>query len=133
MKEVSLEIAKLLREKDISLNAAKGYYQYKDEVLCLWNVKDESGDFIAEAPLQTDLRDVLIEKYNIDIVIEPERYSDGVNYAVQAQRFDLVNGGRIDNFIVDASYWFNDNGDFPTFKLALDKGLLEGLKLIKEK
>lgn len=80
-----------------------------------------------------DLQKWLRDNYNIDIVISPERYSDGVNYLVQAQKFNLNNFELSDdNFIEDASFWYNDDGDYPNYEDALEKGLLEGLKLIKD-
>lgn len=128
--EVGVELAKLLKEKDIHFNSLKGYYYYGSDILCLWNVVEDTEGFVADAPTQTEVRNMLIEVYNIDVVIVPERHEEGVNYLVQAQKFDLIGGCITDNYMIKGSYWFNDSGEYPTFKLALDKGLLEGIKLI---
>jgi hypothetical protein len=83
------------------------------------------------SPTQSLLQKWLREVHNTDVVIAPERYKDGVNYIVQAQKWDLGSDEEFNpNFTVDGSYWFNDNGEYPTYEEALEKGLEEGLKLI---
>ena len=84
------------------------------------------------APSQSLLQRWLREEHNIDVVLAPERYKDGVNYLVQAQKFDFnCNPEENENFCTKGSYWFNDNHEYPTYEDALEKGLFEGLKLIE--
>lgn len=92
---------------------------------------DLVGDGLYKRATQSLLQRWLREIHQIDVVISPERYSNGVNYCVQAQKFDLNEGCITQNFIVEGSYWFNDNHEYPTYEEALEKGLQEGLKLIK--
>lgn len=82
-------------------------------------------------PTQSQLQKWLREKHNIDVVMIPERYSDGINYCVQALKFDLKVGNPDLNFVVAGTLSFNDNGEYPTYELALEKGLQEALKLVK--
>ena len=83
------------------------------------------------APTQSLLQRWLREDRNIDVVISPERYKNGVNYMVQAQKWDLNADEEIHpNFVVKGSYWFNDNHEHPTYEEAMEKGLQEALKLI---
>ena len=85
-------------------------------------------------PTQSLLQKWLRETHNIDVVITPERYTDGVNYLVQAQKWDLTTDHASNpNFVIKGSYWFNDNGEYPTYETALEKGLIEALKLNKIK
>ena len=81
---------------------------------------------------QSLLQKWLREVHSIDVVIGPERYKTGVNYMVQAQKWDLsVDEDSHYNFVVKGSYWFNDNNEYPTYEDALEKGLQEALKLIE--
>jgi len=75
------------------------------------------------------VRDWLREEHCIDVIIVPGRYSGAVNYLVRAEKFDL---SREKDFIVKGTNWFNDNHEYPEFIDALEKGVLEGLKLLKE-
>lgn len=130
--EVGVEIALLLAAKNIIIETKKEFI-IRDQLIGYEVVPvglRTLGSQHIYAPTQTEVRNMLREVYNIDVVIEPERYKDGINYAVQAEKFDLVKGCISENFVVAGSFGFNDNGEYPTFKLALDKGLLEGIKLI---
>lgn len=82
-------------------------------------------------PTQALLQKWLREIHNIDVVIIPERYKSGINYMIQAQKYDLEKGTLKENFTIDACGWYNDNHDWPTYELALEKGIYEALKLIK--
>lgn len=82
------------------------------------------------APTQSLLHRWLREEYNIDVVITPERFKDGINYCVQAEQFDLSSDDSY-AFVVKGSSLFNDNGEYPAYELAMEKGLYEGLKLIE--
>jgi len=98
-----------------------------------WNVitKQQPHSKATSIPTQSELLTWLQENHDIDVVIVPERYPTGINYMVQAQKWDLVNGTLDENFTVDGCGWYNDNHDYPTYYLAFEKGLYEGLKLIK--
>lgn len=83
------------------------------------------------APTQSLLQKWLREVHNIDVVLSPERYSNGINYLVQAQKWDLTADPEVNpNFVVKGSFWYNDNHEYPTYEKALEKGLQEALKLI---
>ena len=87
---------------------------------------------IISAPTQAVLLRWLREKHNIDVVISPERYPRGVNYCVQAQKFDFTADPELFlNFVAKGSGWFNDNNEYDSYEKSLEKGLFEGLKLIK--
>lgn len=89
-------------------------------------------DFESSYPTQSLLQKWLREKHNIDVVISPERYSNGVNYLVQAQKWDLNADPEVNlNFVIKGSCWYNDNHEYPTYEEALEKGLQEALKLIE--
>lgn len=147
MKEqlVSIETARVAKEKGFNEPVLLAY---KDGVLeddtrtgeyCLHDMWYKANGVIITkfkeviaAPTQSFLLKWLREKHNIDIVIIPERYKNGVNYVVQAQKWDLIcDPKEYPNFTIEGSYWFNDNHEYPTYEDALEKGLLEGLKLIK--
>lgn len=111
----------------------KGWVTNREGGMCfgckLDNIKYfESYTAISQTLLQKWLREV----HNIDVVIVPERYKNGVNYLVQAQKFDLTSDPETNlNFCIEGSYWFNDNHEYPTYEDAMEKGLEEALKLIK--
>ena len=152
MKEelITFETAKLAYEKGytrevvgISFSSTRrNYYNAKGElngdctdfikdVLKYGREKAKVKHIIYPATSQSLLQKWLREEHNIDVVMDPERYTDGVNYMVQAQKWDLKADDEINpNFIVKGSYWFNDNGEYPTYEEALEKGLQEALKLI---
>lgn len=149
---ITFETAKLAKEKGFNIPLKKGF-DSKGNIILFGKKKDYyitsdiyySNDslpreentthfpkiFLCTAPTQSLLQRWLREIHQIDVVISPERYSNGVNYCVQAQKFDLNEGCITQNFIVEGSYWFNDNHEYPTYEEALEKGLQEGLKLIK--
>ena len=141
---VGFETAKLAKEKGFNYTTSCGYTEESDiyrpfywESYCEANrivLKEDSLDEYVPylAPTQALLQRWLREVHNIDVVLIPERYSDGVNYLVQAQKWDLsVDPSTSPNFIVEGCGWFNDNGEYPTYERALEKGLQEGLKIIK--
>lgn len=80
------------------------------------------------APTQTYVVKLLREKYNIDVVIVPERYSNGINYLSQGQKWDLTSNASSDNCIVGGTFWFNDNGEYPTYEEALEVAIYESIK-----
>ena len=137
MKEelVTFDTAKLAKEKGfnepvlaIYSGNQLGYIQEGDTLFKKWN---HCTDATYSAPTQSLLQKWLREVHNIDVVISPERYKNGVNYMVQAQKWDLNANEEIHpNFVVKGSYWFNDNHEHPTYEEALEKGLQEALKLI---
>ena len=101
------------------------------DILKYGKQKSKIKHILYPATSQSLLQRWLREEYSIDVVLDPERYKNGVNYMVQAQKWDLQADHEINpNFIVKGSYWFNDNGEYPTYEEALEKGLQEALKLI---
>lgn len=114
-----------MKEQLIKLAEEKGFFQDFTAMQISYGHLDI--DYLWMCELQKWLRD----KHNIDIIFEPERYKNGINYCVQAQCFDLINGDSKLNFIINATYMFNDNHEYPTYEQALEKGLSEALKLIK--
>lgn len=132
MKEelVSLETARVANEKGFTWECER-YFNDKDEMWTYVNWGEGLYEGSCFRPTQSLLQKWLRELHNIDVVISPERFKDGVNYCVQAQKWDLSSNPELNpNFIVKGSYWFNDNGEYPTYELALEKGLQEALKLI---
>ena len=146
MKEqlVEFETAKLAKEKGFNYPTSCGYEE-KGEIYrphywdsdCETNMIVLKEDSLDEdvpylAPTQALLQRWLRGEHNIVVVLIPERYSDRVNYLIQAQKWYLsVDPSTSPNFIVEGGGWFNDNGDYPTYERALEKGLQEALKLIK--
>lgn len=154
MKEqlISLKVAKLAKENGVDLEClnfyvkpnckmfgldehGRHYYIGKSNKNKIYTIGEEATlniDNVLFAPTQSLLQKWLREVHNIDVVIAPERYKNGVNYVVQAQKWDLSsNPEENHNFTVEGSYWFNDNGEYPTYEEAFEKGLYEALKLIK--
>jgi len=140
MKEIliTFNTAKLAKEKGFKgIETDNVYYDPNEEpinrLLLTGTATRYKGNnwFIYNAPTQSLLQKWLREKHNIDVVILPERYKDGINYLVQAQKWDLTTNEKSNpNFVVKASYWFNDNNEYPSFEEALEKGLQEALKLL---
>lgn len=149
---ISFETAKMAHDKGFTREAIgysltstrKNYYTQKGELNgdCIDFIKEIINSkknkrkiikhTIYPACSQSLLQKWLREVHNIDVIIAVERYSNGINYLVQAQKWDLnCNPDKNLNFVVDGSYWFNDNGDYPTYEKSLEKGLQEALKLIK--
>lgn len=148
---IKFETAKLAKKKGFDVECLKFYTKPKSKMFGI----DEHGrsypmynkskslytigsatalniENVYFAPTQSVLLRWLREVRNIDVVISPERYEDGINYMVQAQKWDLkVDKEIYPNFVIDGSYWFNDNHEYPTYEKALEKGLQEALKLIK--
>jgi len=131
MKEelITYETAVLAKEKGFDIPCSNGWSRCPNLDILLYN--DAMVPHILEQPTQALLTKWLREKQNIDIIVQPERYSDGTNYCTQALMFDHKNGDSSENFVVDGTYLFNDNNEYPTYELAVEKALYEGLKLIK--
>lgn len=132
MKEqtIKYETAKLAKEKGFPQGGIYGMYNVNNE--SYYNVKAKNFDIQITAPTQSLLQKWLREEKSIDVVLQPERYKDGTNYIVQAQKFDFNSNPKDNpNFMVKGSYWFNDNNEYPTYEQALEKGLQEALKLIE--
>lgn len=139
MKEqlINFETAKLAKEKGFDWNCNNytskrdGNYFSSTTILVgykNWNEIYETWSIPTQSLLHRWLREI----HNIDVVIAPERYKNGVNYLVQAQKFDLTSDPETNlNFCIEGSYWFNDNHEYPTYEDAMEKGLEEALKLIK--
>jgi hypothetical protein len=141
-KLITFETAKLAKEKGFNIPSSNCYssngeineaYNYTgnttftNEDLIVLKANGDTGYL---APTQSLLLKWLRETQNIDVVLSPERYKDGVNYIVQAQKWDLKSDEEFNpNFTVDGSLWFNDNSEYPSYELALEKGLIEALKL----
>ena len=145
MKEtiVSFKVAKLAKEKGFENKTPhklrRVYYNHLGEVngdvtkyiKAFVNKEDTTKYTTVDAPTQSLLQKWLRDKHNIDVVTSPERYIDGINYLVQAQKWDLNSDPETNvNFVIQSSYWFNDNGEYPTYEEALEKGLQEALILI---
>ena len=152
MKEqfITFETAKLAKEKGFDIptiqfytSGKKAYLSkaedYMTERYAESNWNNGRGSYPTEpekvscsAPTQSLLHKWLREKHNIDVVISPERYYTGVNYLVQAQKWDLNADPEVKlNFVIKGSCWYNDNHEYPTYEEALEKGLQEALKLIE--
>lgn len=148
---VSFKTAKKLNKKgfkdQVGTIFGKSYYNYKGELNggVTDNLREQVEFMKKEVPEEKRIykypniaaptlyiaQQWLRENHNIDVVIIPERYSNGVNYLVQAQKWDLtVDPVSHLDFIVAGSGWFNDNGEYPTYELALEKGIYEALNLI---
>jgi hypothetical protein len=117
-KLIEFKTAKLANEKGCFENSDNKWFE--DEMQWL------------QVPTQSLLQRWLREVHLIDVVISPERYKDGVNYLVQAQKWDLKSDPEVNvNFVIQGSYWFNDNGEYLFYEDALEKGLQEALTFIK--
>ena len=133
MKEqlITFDTAKLAKEKGFNIPRSNVYH-VSSKTLTLSFSAIESDDKHYTAPTQSLLQKWLREVHNIDVVISPERYSNGVNYLVQAQKWDLNADPEVNlNFVIKGSCWYNDNHEYPTYEEALEKGLQEALKLIE--
>lgn len=71
--------------------------------------------------------------YGYDTIkIVPEFYSDGINWNVSAIKWNLnlKKEGHEFDFIDKDTFWYGDNGEYPTYEDALEFGLQLGLKMI---
>lgn len=82
-----------------------------------------------EAPTQSLLQKYLREKYNCHIQVTHEAYINGINFNVQVL---FYNPNVTDCWDDLSSGMYGDNGEFPTYEEALEFGLREALKRIKE-
>lgn len=81
---------------------------------------------------QTSLQRWLREVHQIEVRVTGEYYIDGVNWNVQALKWNLSAKFEDTDFIEEGSFSYGDNGEYPTYEEALEKGLQEALKLVKE-
>jgi hypothetical protein len=122
---IQFETAKLANKKKCYILGDKSYTKRGTFQ------KPMNQGWCISAPTQTSLHKWLREAHNIDVVINPERYSTGINYCVQALKWDLtVDPKKHENFVVKGTMWHNGNGEYTTYELALEKGLQLGLSLI---
>lgn len=123
---ITFETSELLKEKQFPLSNNI----YTKEKVCTTigkhyrkiirpKQKELAQRFCFPCPTQSDLQKWLREKHNIHIEI---CYNDQIGYRVWIKSFS-------DNIL---SVKKEDNIFFNTYEEALEQGLLEGLKLIKE-
>lgn len=120
---VSLEVAKLLKEKGFNEYCALAYAD-EDLHLISLNTKNSFIDEIGvgySTPSQSIAAKWLREKHNLHICI----YNNASGYGYEITKAD--NGTHISNDMNDGP---NDGGLWDTYEGALEAGLLETLKLI---
>jgi hypothetical protein len=118
---VSFETAKLAKEKGFAWNCHWVLYRgtssvlHKCDAIPMKGKNLESGDYVLQ-PTQSELQKWLREKHNVDINIIKDDcvYYDGV--------YDIIIL-KENRSLVETSY-------FEIYEEGLEKGLLEGLKLI---
>jgi len=134
MKEELTEFktAKLAKEKGFDIPCLAFYSGIKGSGKILFDNNTETSIQTSErcsAPTQALLQKWLRDKFQIEVRIHAEHYSNGTNWNVQALKWDLSLID--DDFIADGCGMYGDNGEYKTYEKALEKGLYEGLKLIK--
>lgn len=130
---ISLNTAKLAKDKGFDL-ASPAYYGCDDPasgesnqfMIKVWmkvsdlNTEDtQQGTLIYSAPYQSDLRDWLREKHNVNILITQEERDETWWYEI------FHNFRRVRLLYEDISHY-----EFFTHDTALEKALFESLKLI---
>jgi len=120
---ISFKIAKLAKEKGFKLPYPTACYTEEAELYISENLLSEritgkpKPKNIYIAPTQSLLQKWLREKHNIDIIIEPNQDSDGNKYYCWRGRKNM------------SSSTIGNVADH--YEEALEKGLIEALKLIK--
>lgn len=121
MKEklISKSTAKLAKEKGFDEQHSDFYID-----------KTENGDFtdlpcVPQSILQKWLRD----EHNMFVVVTPEFYKNGINHNVQIRTYD-PDDEVLYSSITKTTGMFGDDGEFETYEIALEFGLVKALKLI---
>lgn len=139
---ISFETAILAKEKGFDVIVNHFYHKINKKKKKLgssmfptnWN-RVSGSNRAYSSPTQALLQKWLREIHQIDVKVWAEHYLDGTNWCVQSVHWNLipeeVHSCADLNFIDAGSFSFGDDGEYPTYELALEKGLLEGLKLIK--
>lgn len=129
---VTFETAKLAKEKGFEIFTGKAYIKKPNQdIFFTPSYTGITTGICYNAPTQLLLQKWLRDEHNTHINIYPHVYPSGLNWLVQAIKWDISmpeNG-----FIKDGSYEFGDNGEYKTYEEALEKGLFEALKVTNEK
>lgn len=92
----------------------------------------DTDTYLDEVELPTELYLTLIQTFlrtkNIEVRVWAEYYSDGINWCCQALKWNLAL--KAEDFIEHGTFQYGDNNEYPTYELALEKGIHEGLKFI---
>lgn len=126
---ITLETSLLLRDVFPEMLGKRCYVKGLDNILP-WTIRLTCNDIIVGyAPEQSLLQKYLREKYNCHIQITHEPYTNGINFNVQVL---FYNPNSVDCWDELSSGVYGDNGEFPTYEEALEFGLQEALRRIKE-
>jgi len=106
----------------------KGWIIHKDGGMCFGCKSDNKNYFISySAPSQSLLQKWLREVHNCYIKIVPEAYTTGINFNWQVLFYDPLD---VTCWDIKSTGLYGDNGEFPTYELALEAALLKSLTLI---
>jgi len=78
-----------------------------------------------------DIQKFLRDVHKIEVRVWAEYYLTGINWNVQALKFNLSKEYQHLGFIENGTRIYGDNGEYDTYEQALEKGLELGLNLIK--
>jgi len=122
---ISFDTAKLAKEKGLTYDDICQSYRRDGGFTYVRN-----DDEFYLAPTQSLLQNWLREKHNMFVIVTAEFYSNGINHNVQILTYDKNNTQEdyFDNS--KCTGMFGDNGEFDTYELALEFGLVEALKLL---
>jgi len=131
---VKYETSVLAKEKGIIINS-RGRFVYNIHIKKYLSYpfygEGEINKMDIYQPAQSLLQKWLREKHSIEIKIWAEYYLTGINWNVQALKFNLSKKYQHLGFIEDGTMIYGDNGEYDSYEKALEKGLELGLNLIK--
>lgn len=130
---VSFEVARLLKQVgfkepcnrfiELSRDGSEDKYECKNR----WNWNADSNSY--SRPSQNLAAKWLRKVYNTYVIVTVEAYPDGVNYLYQV----LVYNSKAPNCWSDRSTGvYGDNGEYKTYKKAMEAGLKRALEMIIE-
>jgi len=116
---ISYETAKLAKEKRFDVKTPKAYYDHGGTQVILWVDSEPLNSELAPAPTQSLLQRWLRDAHNIDLWAQPFVF----NLSLPDESYSY--------FIYKDGVLATDSVGFIDFEEALEAGLLEALKVIK--
>lgn len=131
---VSFDTAKLLKEAGFEANIKTRYVEEEKGEWMFSELGSKRSDYnyfddTIACPTQALAARWLREVYNLHVVITEEAYVNGINYLWQVL---VYNPKSLDCWDNKSTGLYGDNGEYKTYEEALEAGLQEAIKLIKQ-
>lgn len=134
---INFKTAQLAKEKGFNINTLNFYdsnssytgYVLKEKTIHTPDSYYHHRDCFM-APTQSLLQKWLREVHQAHIDIIPEFYHTGINYNWCVRFYSVMEADCMDS---RSTGLYGDNGEYPTYELALEAGLQKALKLITKK